>query len=78
MDKSVTIMGFPDGSAGKTKTKKTKNQSANIGDARHMKSLGWEDPLQKEMATCSSVLAWKIPSTEEPGELQSMRSQSQT
>ena len=55
--------------------KKTK---ANIGDARHMKSLGWEDPLQKEMATCSSVLAWKIPSTEEPGELQSMRSQSQT
>ena len=30
-------------------------------------SLGWEDPLEKEMATCSSVLAWKIPWTEEHG-----------
>ena len=29
-------------------------------------SLGWEDPLEKEMATCSSILAWKIPWTEEP------------
>ena len=35
-------------------------------------SLGWEDPLEKEMATHFSVLAWKIPWTEEPGELQSM------
>ena len=35
-------------------------------------SLGQEDPLQKEMATHSSVLAWKIPWTEEPGRLQSM------
>ena len=34
--------------------------------------LGWEDPLEKEMATHSSVLAWKIPWTEEPGRLQSM------
>ena len=32
--------------------------------------LGWEDPLEKEMATHSSILAWKIPWTEEPGELQ--------
>jgi len=31
-------------------------------------SLGWEDPLEKEMATCSSILAWEIPWTEEPGE----------
>ena len=37
-------------------------------------SLGWEDPLEKEMATCSSVLAWEIPRTEEPGGLQSMGS----
>ena len=37
--------------------------------------LGWEDPLEKEMATHSSILAWKIPWTEEPGILQSMRSQ---
>ena len=35
-------------------------------------SLGWEDPLEKEMATHSSTLAWKIPRTEEPGRLQSM------
>ena len=36
---------------------------------------GWEDPLQKEMATHSSTLAWKIPWTEKPGRLQSMGSQ---
>ena len=38
--------------------------------------LGWEDPLKKEMATFSSILAWEIPWTEEPGELQSVGSQS--
>ena len=38
-------------------------------------SLGWEDPLGKEMATHSSILAWKIPQTEEPGILQFMGSQ---
>ena len=37
-----------------------------------VRSLGWEDPLKKEMATHSSNLAWKIPWTEEPGRLQSM------
>ena len=37
--------------------------------------LGWEDPLEEEMATCSSILAWRIPWTEEPGGLQSMWSQ---
>ena len=36
-------------------------------------SLGQEDPLEKEMATCSSILAWRIPWTEEPGGLQSQR-----
>ena len=35
-------------------------------------SLGWEDALGKEMATCSSILAWRIPWTEEPGGLQSV------
>ena len=40
-----------------------------------VRSLGREDPLEKEMATHSSTLAWKIPWTEEPGELQSMGSQ---
>ena len=40
-----------------------------------VRSLGQEDPLEKEMATHSSTLAWKIPWTEEPGSLQSMGSQ---
>ena len=43
-----------------------------------IQSLGLEDPLEEEMATHSSILAWKIPWTEEPGGLQSMGSQSQT
>ena len=38
-------------------------------------SLDWEDPLEKEMATHFSTLAWKIPWMKEPGRLQSMRSQ---
>ena len=37
-----------------------------------VQSLGWEDPLEKEMATRFSILAWKIPWTEEPGGLQSI------
>ena len=37
--------------------------------------LGWEDPLKKKMATHPSILAWKIPRTEEPGKLQPMGSQ---
>ena len=40
-----------------------------------VRSLGWEDPLEKGIATHSSILAWRIPWTEEPGRLQSMRSQ---
>ena len=40
-----------------------------------VQSLGWEDPLEKEMAIHSSTIAWKIPWTEQPGRLQSMRSQ---
>ena len=40
-----------------------------------VQSLGWEDPLEKEMATHSSTLAWKIPWTDEPAGLQSMGSQ---
>ena len=40
-----------------------------------VQSLGQEDPLEKEMTTHSSILAWKIPLTEEPGGLQSMESQ---
>ena len=37
-----------------------------------LQSLGWEDPLEKEMATHCNILAWRIPWTEEPGRLQSM------
>ena len=40
-----------------------------------VRSLSWEDPLEKEIATHSSILAWKISWTEEPGGLQSMGSQ---
>ena len=40
-----------------------------------LRSLGWDDLLEKEMATHSSILAWRIPQMEEPGRLQSMGSQ---
>ena len=53
-----------------------KNTPANAGDVRdRVRSLGWEDPLEQEMATHSNILAWIIPWAEEPGGLQSMRSQ---
>ena len=39
-----------------------------------VQSLGWEDPLEEGLATHSSILAWRIPWTEEPGRLQSMGS----
>ena len=53
-----------------------KNQRA-IQDTQEMpvRSLGQEDPLEKGMATHSSILAWGIPWTEEPGRLQSVESQ---
>ena len=40
-----------------------------------VRPLGWEDPLEEGMATQSSIHAWRIPGTEEPGRLQSIRSQ---
>ena len=50
-----------------------KNLPANAGDVRdRIQSLDWEDPLEKGMATRSSILTWEIPWTEEPGGLQSM------
>ena len=53
-----------------------KNNPANAGSARDSSSiLGWEDPLEEEMAIYSSILAWKISWTEEPDGLQSMGSQ---
>ena len=58
-------MGFPSGSVVKNLPAKQEMQ---------IRSLQWEDPLEKEMATHSSILAWEIPWTEEPGGLQSMGS----
>ena len=53
--------GFPGGAV-------VKNTLANVEDTG---GVGWEDPLEKKMATHSSILAWKIPWAEEPGKLQS-------
>ena len=53
-----------------------RNPPANAGDIRDTGSIpGSEDPLEKEMATHSNILAWRIPWTEEPGGLQSVGSQ---
>ena len=52
-----------------------KNLPSNAGDTEtRVRSLGWEDPLEEGVATCSSVLAWRIPWTEELGGLQSIGS----
>ena len=53
-----------------------KNLPANAGDIEmRVQPLGWEDPLEEDMATHSSILAWRIPWTEEPGRLQSIATQ---
>ena len=62
-------MVFPSGSV-------VKNPPTNAGDK--VQSLSQEDPLEKEMATHSSLLAWRIPGTGEPGGLQPTGSQSRT
>ena len=49
--------------------------SKESNEETQIQSLDWEDPLEKEMAAHSSILAWEIPGTEEPGRLQSMWSQ---
>ena len=67
VDVSVGIMAFSLGGS------EFKTSACNAGDLGSI--LGWEDPLEKEMATHSSILAWRIPWTEEPGGLQSTGSQ---
>ena len=52
-----------------------KESACPAGDARDLGSIPGSGPLEKEMATYSSILVWKIPWTEEPGGLQSMGSQ---
>ena len=65
----IIIGSFPGGTM-------VKNQPASVGDKRDSGSiLGREVPLEEEMATHSSILAWRIPWTEKPGGLQSMGSQ---
>ena len=61
------VMGFPGGSEGKA-------SACNARD--RVQSLGWKDTREKGMATHSSILAWRMPWTEEPGGLQSMGLQS--
>ena len=56
-------MGIPGGSGSKVSSAMQETQ---------VRSLGWENPLEKGMATHSSILTWRIPWTEEPGGLQSM------
>ena len=62
--------GFPGGASGKEPACQCRRGT--------VRSQGREDPLEEEMATHSSILAWRIPWTEEPGGLQSMGPQSQT
>ena len=57
------LLGYPGGSL------------VRIPQETRVRSLGWEDPLEEGAATHSSILAWRIPWTEEPGGLQSMESQ---
>ena len=64
------LLGFPGGTRGKEPT----CQCRRCWEMQ-VRSLGWEGPLEKGMATHSTILAWKIPWTEEPGKLQSMGSQ---
>ena len=52
-----------------------KESACSAGNERRVRSLGLDYPLEKEMATHSNILAWRIPWTEEPGGLQSMGSQ---
>ena len=59
-------MGFPGGSVVKNPFAGQEMQETQV------QSLGWEDPPEEKMATQSTVLAWRIPWTEEPGGLQSM------
>ena len=65
------LLDFPGGSDSKASCL----QCRRPGFDPWVGSLGWEDPLEKEMAAHSSTIAWKIPWTEEPSRLQSMESQ---
>ena len=65
---------LPGGSDGKEFAFTNPKEMVNLLQCKRtwFRSLGWEDPLEKGMATHFSILSWKIPSTEEPGGLQFM------
>ena len=65
---ATATMGFPGGLEVKNLPATHKMQETQVW------SLGWEDPLEQGIVTHSSILAWRIPWTEEPGEIQSMES----
>ena len=67
-DKVLGNLGFPGGASGKEPARQCRRQRDSV------RSLGWEDPLEEGMATHSSILAWRVPWTEEPGGLQSVGS----
>ena len=71
---TLIILGFPGGSVGKKKNL----LAMQVTSETWVRFLGQEDPLEEEMATYSSILAWEIPQPEEPGGLLPRRSQSRT
>ena len=74
------MLGFPIVLSGASLMAQQVKNLPTVQETQEMQvqSLGQEDPLEKEMTTHSSTLAWEIPWTEEPGGLQSKGSQSQT
>ena len=69
LEQLAVRMDFPGGASGKEPTCQCRRHET------HVQSLGQEDPLEEEMATQFSILAWRIPWTEESGRLQSIGSQ---
>ena len=65
----IEYLGFPGGASGKELACQCRRHEMQV------RSLGWEDPLEKEIAIHSSILAWEILWTEGPGRLQSVRLQ---
>ena len=72
---SITALGFAGGSSGKEPACQGRRHKRHFLRVWRVRSLGREDPLEEGMATHSSIPAWRIPRTEEPGGLQSTGSQ---
>ena len=80
-DEALSCLQMTENLAGKKVKTSDKNRVAQMVKnllamwETRIQSLGWKDPLEKEMATHASILAWRIPWREEPGGLQPMASQ---